>query len=97
MTGQELTRLTAALLLGAALAFPVGLFVAGREETPGPLVRRPQAAIREVFSPNVRDDPYVAEQLNRQVETLEAHCRETGALCAEARGARRRLEELAER
>ena len=50
-----------------------------------------------MFSPDVRGDPYVLDQLRGQVEALEAHCDATGELCAEARGARRRYAELAAR
>ena len=71
MTGKDLTRLAAALLLGAALAFPAGIWVAGQRKTDDPPVRGPRAPLREVFSPNVRDDPYVVDQLRRQVEALE--------------------------
>ena len=95
MTGKDLTRLAAALLLGAALAFPAGLWVAGRNPPEPPRARRPQAEMRAVFSPDVRGDPYVLDQLQHQVETLEAYCRSAGKMCAEARGARDRYEELA--
>ncbi len=95
MTGKDLTRLAIALLLGAALAFPAGLWVAGRQDTARPSAPRPHAERRAMFSPDVRGDPYVLDQLRQQVEALEAHCRRTGEMCAEARAARRRQEELA--
>ena len=50
-----------------------------------------------MFSPDVRGDPYMLDQLQQQVEALEAHCRRTGEMCAEARGARARYEERAAR
>jgi hypothetical protein len=94
MTGKELTRLVAALLLGAALAFPVGMMLAGRDDSrPAP---RPSAAMRNVFSPSVRTDPYFIDRQRENVEALERYCRETDKLCAEARTARQRLDELAE-
>jgi hypothetical protein len=96
MTGQDLTRLAAALLLGAAIAFPLGLWVAGQREAPPPR-ERPPAEMRGMFSPDVRGDPYVLDQLRQQVERLEAYCRDTGKMCADARGARERLVELNER
>ena len=97
MTGKDLTRLAIALLLGVALAFPAGLWVAGRQQAAEPRTRPPQLEGRAMFSPNVRGDPYVLDQLRQQVEALEAHCRRTGEMCAEARGARRRQAELAAR
>lgn len=97
MSRSEGLRLAAALLLGAALAFPVGLIVAGNEETPRSSASRSPAAVRDVFSPRVRSDPYFLDRQRENVEALEAHCRETGEPCAEARAARRRLDELAER
>ena len=95
MSGKDLARLAIALLLGAAIAFPAGLWVAGRQDTSRPSVPRPQSERRAVFSPDVRGDPYVLDQLRQQVEALEAHCRRTGEMCAEARGARQRQEQLA--
>jgi hypothetical protein len=96
MTGKELTRLTAALLLGAAVAFPAGMMLAGREAGGEP-PRRPQAEVRDLFSPSVRSDPYFLDRQRHNVEALEAHCRRTGELCAESRAARRSFEELTDR
>ena len=97
MTGKDLTRLAAALLLGAAIGFPAGLWVAGRDGADRPPTRQSQADRRAMFSPDVRGDPYVLDQLRQQVEALEVHCRRTGEMCAEARGARQRIDELGER
>ena len=97
VTRGELVRLGGALLLGAALAFPAAHWLAGPGEADRPLQRRPPADRREMFSPDVRGDPYVLDQLQQQVEALEAHCRRAGEMCAEARGARARYEELAAR
>ena len=97
MTRREGLLVAGALLVGAALAFPAGIWVAGGDKTERLVTRRPQADRRAVFSPDVRGDPYVLDQLRQQVETLEAHCRRTGEMCAEARGARLRLEELSNR
>jgi len=97
MTGKELARLAAALLLGAVLAFPVGLWIAGdRDGASESSARRPQAAVgRVMYSPRIRDDPYFLEQQRKGIEALEAECRRTGAFCAEARQARHRFEDLA--
>ncbi len=94
MTGREFLRLGGALLLGAALAFPAALWLAGPGQADRPPQHRPPADRREMFSPDVRGDPYVQEQLRQQVEILEAHCRRTGEMCREAAGARRRLDDL---
>ena len=94
MTRGELVRLGGALLLGAALAFPAGLILAGRGETPRPAKARPPAAVRDVFSPGVRSDPWFLDRQRENIAALEAHCRRTGETCAEARAARRRFDEL---
>lgn len=94
MTGKELARLAAALLVGACLAFPAALWLAGGSPDAGPATHRSSAAIgREMFSPSIRDDPYFLEQQRKGIEALEVECRRTGAFCAEARQARRRLED----
>lgn len=95
MTGKELARLGAALLLGAALAFPAGLWLAGEsDQAAGPRAAPSRAAVgRAIFSPRIKDDPYFVEQQRKGIEALEAECRRTGAFCPEARAARRRLEE----
>ena len=95
MRGKELTRLAAALLLGAAIAFPAGLMLAGREEGAIAQRARPPGPVRDVFSPSVRSDPYFLERQRENVEALESHCRQTGETCAEAREARRGFDELA--
>lgn len=94
MAGRDLARLGCALLVGMALAFPAGLMVAGQGDEDAPRPRGDAAAERRnVFSPHVRDDPYFREQQRRNVEALEAHCRDSGALCAEAEQARRWIEQ----
>ena len=97
VTRGELVRLGGALLLGAALAFPAASWIAGPRETAAPRPRPPGAERRAMFSPDVRGDPYMLDQLQQQVEALEAHCRRAGEMCAEARGARARYEDLAAR
>ena len=97
MTRREGLLVAGALLFGAAVAFPAGVWVAGKDKTERSALRQTHADRRAVFSPDVRGDPYVLDQLRRQVEALEAHCRRTGEMCAEARGARLRLEQLSSR
>ena len=97
MSGRDWLKIGGALLLGIAVAFPAGLWVAGQGETDRPARTRPPADRRAMFSPDVRGDPYVLDQLQQQVEALEAHCERTGEMCAEARSSRSRYEELAAR
>ena len=95
MTGKELARLAGALLIGAAVAFPAGLWLAGEPERPaGPRAVPPRAEVgRAVYSPRIKDDPYFLEQQRKGVQALEAECRRTGEFCAEAREARRGLDQ----
>ena len=97
MTGRELARLAGALLIGAALAFPAGLWLAGEpERAEGPRAAPPRAEVgRVIYSPRIKDDPYFLDQQRKGIEALEAECRRTGDFCAEARQARRRLEDQA--
>ena len=97
MSGRDWLKVGGALLLGIAVAFPAGLWVAGQRETERPAGARPPAERRAMFSPDVRGDPHVQDQLRRQVEALEAHCERSGEMCAEARASRSRYEELAAR
>lgn len=94
MTGKELARLAAAVLLGAGLAFPVGMWVAGKWESGAESpARRPSATVgRAIYSPSIRDDPHFLDQQRKGIEALEAECRRNGAYCAEARQARQRLD-----
>jgi hypothetical protein len=98
MTGKELARLAAALLIGAALAFPAGLWLAGEpERVAGPQAAPSRAPVgRAVYSPRIKDDPYFLDQQRKGIEALEAECRRTGEFCAEARQARRGLEDQAD-
>lgn len=95
MTGRERARLAAALLIGAAIAFPAGLMLARREVEPRRPTNLPAAAsTRAVFSPNVLTDPYFLDQQRRGVEALEGRCRQAREMCPEARAGRQRLSEL---
>ena len=91
-----------AALIGAAIAFPAGMMLAGGGGgTQGEAERRsgkaspaqPKQAVRDFYSPTILDDPYVIEQQLRVVEALELTCRQNGERCAEARQARQRVEE----
>lgn len=83
----------AAFLLGIAIALPIGLMLAGDEASPTRAPAGAAAERRDYYSPRVVDDPYFVEQQRRNVSALEAHCEDTGQGCAEARAARRWLEE----
>jgi hypothetical protein len=96
VTTRDLARLGLALLVGAAIAFPAGMRVAGSRsgrERAHPPARRP-APQRNMFSPSIRSDPWFVERQREGVEALEQHCARTGASCPEARAARLRLAEL---
>ena len=83
MAGKDLTRLAAGVLIGAVLAFPAGMIVARRESRPEARAAPPAAtATRAMFSPKVLGDPYFLDRQLANVEALELHCRQTGALCA---------------
>jgi len=96
---RDLAKLGGALLVGAALAFPAGLLVAGwadaPQDRPPPRSSGP-AAVRDVYSPAVRSDPWFIERQRVGIEALENHCRQTGENCPEAREARRWLDEQAQ-
>ena len=109
--GEEMTRGTArnwpaigcAAALGAAVAFPAGLMLAGRDaprQQEGKAARpyapaAKKADARDFYSPNISTDPYVLDQQRRVVEALELECRHFKKHCAEAGQARQRLEESA--
>ena len=96
MTARELARTGVALLIGAAVALPVGVVI-GRlgDAEPVSSVSRPGTAdMRDMFSPSVRTDPYFLDRQREGVEALERHCARTGESCFEARAARQRLSEL---
>ncbi len=95
MSGKDLSKLVAAGLVGAALAFPAGLLVARLGADAQPAVSEPHGRagpVRDVFSPSFRSDPWFLDRQREGVEALEAHCRRSGELCAEAREARRWLD-----
>jgi len=88
-------------LLGASIAFPLGLVVGADEPAhvavKGGSGRNPSGGEGRVgrnrYSPNVTGDPYVIEQQRRVLQALEASCRGFRTHCAEAEQARLRIEE----
>lgn len=94
---RDLAKFGLALLLGAAIAFPAGMMVAGqggRSDGAGPRAPRASATMRNMFAPSIRDDPWFLEHQREGVEALEGYCARIGESCPEARAARRRLAEL---
>lgn len=97
MTTRDLAKLGLALLLGAAIAFPAGMMVAGwggGGAAPAPAAPPSDAAGPNMFSPSVRSDPWFLARQREGVEALERHCARTGEMCAEAHAARERLTEI---
>ena len=88
-------KLGCAALIGAGLALPVGLIVGGRQAAPerGSAAARMEdgrtADARNVYSPNISEDPYVLRRQRELVEALEMECRNLDTHCAEAQQARR--------
>jgi hypothetical protein len=98
MSGRDWRGLGCAALIGAAAAFPLGMMFANRDAShrkAGTAARGNAPAVkadaRNVYSPVVAKDPYVLDRQRKVVEALEAQCRDTGVHCAEARAARRWL------
>ena len=98
MTRSNLTWLSCGIAIGAALA--LGIIMAGGEpvrDTAAPrseTYRQSSEAPtgRDIYSPNVSNDPYVIDQQRKVIEALELQCRHFGEQCDEARKARRWLE-----
>jgi hypothetical protein len=89
-----------AAFVGAAVAFPAGVIFGGRDairQMDGPQAQRDNASVkanfRNVYSPQIHNDPYVQDQWRKGVEALEAQCRHAGKRCTEAKAARRWLSE----
>lgn len=103
MTGsrrRDWRALGCAALLGASIAFPVGLMLGDRtprEKAAGPSRSGPSSGEgrtgRNHYSPRIAGDPYVIEQQRKVLRALEVGCRELKQHCAEAEQARRRIEE----
>jgi hypothetical protein len=102
-TGRDWRVIGCAAAVGAAVAFPAGLMLAGRDaprHQEGKAARpnapaTKKADARDFYSPNISTDPYVLDQQRRVVEALELECRHFKKHCAEAGQARRRIEESA--
>ncbi|HEX8624682.1 MAG TPA: hypothetical protein VF782_06335 [Allosphingosinicella sp.] len=106
--GMRWRTLGCAALLGASIAFPLGLIVGGGGlivsgdgttggNAEGPARPEPSSGeartVRNVYSPQVRSDPYVIEQQRKVLRALEVSCSQLKRHCAEAEQARRRIEE----
>jgi hypothetical protein len=91
----DVGKLVCAALLGAAVALPVGMMLAGvGSGEPRTRAAPPAAGTgRAVYSPKVLSDPYFLEQQRKGAEALETRCRAAGEMCAEAGAARRWLAE----
>ena len=90
--------LDCALVAGAAVALPVGVFLGRSGSAIGnsdAAAERASIGMRDVYSPNFRSDPFVIEQQRRVVEALEQSCRQSKLHCEEARQARLRIREVA--
>lgn len=99
LTKRQIGMLVCALLLGAAVALPAGMMlggIGGGKQQVRAVPPPATATARAVYSPRVLSDPYFLEQQRKGVEALEAHCRQTGEMCAEARAGRRWLDEQAD-
>lgn len=98
---RDWRTLGCAALLGASIAFPVGLMVGGRggsgPQAEGPARPAPSGGEtrtgRNPYSPRIASDPYVIEQQRKVLRALEAGCRQLKQNCAEAEQARLRIEE----
>jgi hypothetical protein len=100
MSDRDKRGLAWAALIGAAVAFPAGMMLSGREavrEKAAPTApsdrRGPGADSRDLYSPDIAGDPYVLDRQEKVVEALETQCRHSGERCAEAKAARRSLAE----
>ena len=89
-----------AAALGAVVALPIGVFIgaSGWQDGAAPSsgaqnVGGGGSGVRDVYSPQVLNDPYVIEQQRRVAEALELSCRQSGSHCEEARQARLRISE----
>ena len=106
MTGTrtgDWRRIGCTALLTAVVAFPAGVRLAGMiastppaaSQAPGTSARAPasrQAAGRNPYSANIRDDPFVVAEQRALVEAMERSCEQAGEGCIEAGNARRYMD-----
>ena len=99
--GRDWRAIGCAALMGASIAFPLGLLVSGEGPSrpgtrdsagDGPAGGK-TAASRNPYSPRVLDDPAVIDQQRRVAEALATSCDRYKLHCAEAEQARLRIEE----
>lgn len=89
-----------AIFLTAAVALPAGVWLAERSPrapaapSSANAARSPPPApeVRNVYSANIRNDPYVLDRQRAVVESMERLCRSERRNCAEASAARRYLD-----
>lgn len=86
-------KIVGAVLLGAAIAFPAGLWFAGRQAPERAPVPPDTTGFRQPYSPTVLRDPHFLSEQREAAAALEKRCREANEFCAEAEGARRWLAE----
>jgi hypothetical protein len=98
--GGSWGRTGCAALAGAALALPIGVTIGGnwaqqdhQLARSAPTLSDASGRTRNIYSPQVRGDPYVIAQQRRVVDALELSCRQSGQYCKEARQARERVAE----
>jgi hypothetical protein len=77
-----------ALLLGAAVALPAGLWLGRQEARSVRTVSVAPAQMRRVFSPQVLSYPYFLDRQRKNTAALERQCTERGTFCAEAAAGR---------
>ncbi|OYW47040.1 MAG: hypothetical protein B7Z08_05790 [Sphingomonadales bacterium 32-68-7] len=91
---KDRLKIVAALLIGAGIAFPAGLWLSGE---PAPERSQPVPADdpghRRAFSPTVLRDPHFLAEQRKGIEALERRCREAAEFCTEAAEGRRWLAE----
>lgn len=100
--GRDWRGIGCAVVVGASIAFPLGFIVGDdwsssnhqadevKRHVPG---RVQVPAGRDVYSPQIANDPYVIEEQRKVQQALEVSCREFNRYCAEAAQARLRIEE----
>jgi hypothetical protein len=80
-----------AFIIAVTIAFLAGLTFRDRpRDAPAPVsTSSGDGEFRNLWSPQIRNDPNFRRQQRENVEALEAYCRQRGAMCAKARAARK--------
>lgn len=90
------------ILIGATLSFLLGtVFVPDQSGTKVRSPRGGQASGpgvtpvgRQVFSPSIKNDPFVISEWSKTVDSLERQCKQYGKYCAEAKKARAAVDDM---